>query len=92
MQMRLLRPRLIVWFAIAALAMIACGPAQQQSQSGPAPEEAREIAKEAHLYGLPVVTNYQTMYKQAIDTDNPDYRAPFNVLPSAAGVATPDRR
>ncbi len=88
--MRLVRVQLFALSAMAALMMIACGPAQQQSQIGPTPEEARAIAKEAYLYGFPVVTNYQTMYKQAIDTANPDYRAPFNVLTSSAGVATPD--
>jgi hypothetical protein len=29
------------------------------------------------------------MYKQAIDTANSDYRAPFNVLSNSSGVATP---
>ena len=59
-------------------------------QSGPSVEETRAIAKEAYIYGFPLVTNYQTMYKQAIDTGNPDYRAPFNVLTNSANVATPD--
>lgn len=37
-----------------------------------------------------MAANYQTMYKQAIDTTNKDYRAPFNVLTSAKSVATPE--
>jgi hypothetical protein len=37
----------------------------------------------AYIYGFPVVTNYRTMYKQAIDTSSPDYRAPLNVLTSS---------
>lgn len=53
-------------------------------------DETREIAKEAFIYGFPLVTNYDTLYKQAVDTTSPDYRAPFNVLASAAGVATAD--
>jgi hypothetical protein len=54
------------------------------------PQETRSIAKEAYVYGFPMVASYQTLYKQAIDTGSPDYRASFNVLASASGVATPD--
>jgi hypothetical protein len=54
------------------------------------PQETRSIAKEAYIYGFPMVASYQTLYKQAIDTQSPDYRAPFNTLASARGVATPD--
>jgi hypothetical protein len=81
---------LLFSLAFVALELIACNPAQQQSQSGPTPEEARQIAKDAYIYGFPLASNYQTMYKQAIDTANSDYRAPFNVLANSAGVATPD--
>ena len=52
--------------------------------------DARAIAKEAFLYGFPMAANYQTMYKQAIDTESKDYRAPFNVLTNAKSVATPE--
>jgi hypothetical protein len=54
------------------------------------PEEARGIAKEAFIYGFPMAANYQTMYKQAIDTTNHDYRGAFNTLHSSLTVATPD--
>jgi hypothetical protein len=54
------------------------------------PQEARSIAKEAYIYGFPMVASYQTLYKQAIDTQSPDYRGPFNTLASASGVATPE--
>ena len=53
-------------------------------------EEARQIAKEAFLYGFPLVTNYNTLYKQAVDTANRDYRAPFNTIGRSSGVATPE--
>ena len=70
-----------------------CGNKPQQStapQGGPSPEEVRAIAKEAYIYGFPVVTNYSTMYKQAIDKGSKDYRAPFNQIASLANVATPE--
>jgi hypothetical protein len=75
---------------VAALILGACGSTPPGAQSALAPDEARQIAKEAYIYGFPLATNYQTMYKQTIDTANSDYRAPFNVLANSSGVATPD--
>jgi hypothetical protein len=54
------------------------------------PQEARSIAKEAYIYAFPMAANYQTMYKQAIDKNSPDYRGPFNSLNSSKSVATPE--
>jgi hypothetical protein len=54
------------------------------------PQEARAIAKEAYVYAFPMAANYQTLYKQAIDTTSHDYRAPFNTLTNASSVATPE--
>jgi hypothetical protein len=51
--------------------------------------DARAIAKEAYIYGFPMLANYKTMYKQAIDTTNSDYQGPFNKLNSSKSVATP---
>ena len=58
--------------------------------SGPAAPDARAIAKEAYIYAFPLAANYQTLYKQAIDTTSHDYRAPFNTLTNASSVATPE--
>jgi hypothetical protein len=52
-------------------------------------DEARAIAKDAFVYGYPLVESYKTLYKQAVDHDNSDYRAPFNEIASAADIATP---
>lgn len=53
------------------------------------PTEARAIAKDAFVYGYPLVESYKTLYKQAVDCGNSDYRAPLNEIASAANVATP---
>ena len=68
----------------------ACSKTPPTTQSGLSPQETRAIAKEAYIYGFPIVTNYQTLYKQAVDKGNRDYRAPFNAIASLANVATPD--
>jgi hypothetical protein len=51
--------------------------------------DVRALAKDAFVYGYPLVESYKTLYKQAVDRDNSDYRAPFNEIASAADIATP---
>lgn len=53
-------------------------------------EAARAIAKEAYVWGFPIVMNYKTMFNYVIDTDNPEYKGPFNQLSCAARLFTPD--
>lgn len=54
------------------------------------PEVARRIAREAYTFGFPMVENYKTLYKQAIDTSDPNFKAPINQIGHATGVITPD--
>lgn len=53
------------------------------------PSEAREIAKQAYLYGYPVVEMYKTLYTQAVDEKGPNFKAPFNQIGNTAMVFTP---
>lgn len=52
--------------------------------------EARRIAKEAYVYGYPMVASYQALYATNIDAGNPQYRGPFNTLSHGAHAFTPD--
>jgi hypothetical protein len=54
------------------------------------PEGDRAIAREAYIYGFPLVEAYKTLYKQAIDQASPEYKAPLNQLGHARSVPTPD--
>lgn len=54
------------------------------------PKEVRSIAREAYTYGFPLVENYKTLYKQAIDSSSSEFKAPINQVGHAIGVATPD--
>lgn len=49
----------------------------------------RTIAKEAYLYGFPMVEAYKTLYAQAVEQGGPNYKAPFNHIGSTAKVFTP---
>jgi hypothetical protein len=53
------------------------------------PKEAQQIAKEAYVYGLPLVLNYKTMYNYAVDKKSPEYKGEFNHLACDARVFTP---
>jgi len=54
------------------------------------PEQAKSIAKEAYLYGLPMVLNYKTMYHYAVDTHSPEYKGAFNGKSCMARLYTPE--
>ena len=51
--------------------------------------EIQQIAKEAYIYGFPMVVNYKTMYFYAVLPESPEYKGGFNVLKSEARVYTP---
>jgi hypothetical protein len=60
------------------------------AQQAVTPAQARSIAKEAYIYGYPMVQAYLTMYTFSIDKNNPQYKGPFNAPLSFARVFTPD--
>ena len=54
-----------------------------------APEEARTIAKEAYIYGFPLVDNYRIQYSYFVNRDGAEFKAPWNQLHNEARVYTP---
>ncbi len=54
------------------------------------PAEARVIAKEATIYGFPLVDNYRIQYSYFAGRDGPEFKAPWNTLSNTARVFTPD--
>jgi len=38
--------------------------------------EARAIAKEAIIYGVPMLENYRIMYSYFVNRNDPDFKAP----------------
>src|SRR5436190_6219027 len=53
------------------------------------PSEARAIAKEAYIYGFPIVDNYRIQHAYWVDKANPEYKAPWNQLKNIPRVYTP---
>jgi hypothetical protein len=57
--------------------------------TGAPPAEVRATAREAYLYGFPMIESYKTIYAYAVDEGGPQYKAPFNQLKNEARVYTP---
>lgn len=56
----------------------------------PSPAEARAIAREAYVYGFPMVDGYRIQHAYFVDRDNPEYKAPWNHIRSIPRVYTPE--
>ncbi len=65
-----------------------CAPfAQAQTVT---PMEARAIAKEATIYGFPLVDSYRIQNSYFVDRNSPEFKATWNTLVNNARVYTPD--
>jgi hypothetical protein len=60
-----------------------------RGQSSTTPEEARAIAKQAYIYGFPMVDNYRIQHAYFVDSKNPEYKAPWNQIANVPRVYTP---
>jgi hypothetical protein len=50
--------------------------------------EAKAIAEEGFIFGLPIVMNYAVMYEYAVDRSSGQFKAPFNQIKNEARVYT----
>lgn len=53
------------------------------------PAEARAIAKEAYIYGFPMVDSYRVQYDYFVNAKGPQYKATWNQLVNTPRVYTP---
>ncbi len=74
---------------ITLLAAIAFGACQQQDEKL-TPHEAKEIAKEAYIYGFPMVMNYKALDAYTLNKKSPEYKGEFNQKSCEARLYTPD--
>lgn len=82
--------RLTITLAALILTCWITEPALARERLAISPEEAKAIAKEAYIYGFPMVMGYKLMYNYAVDKSNPEYKGPFNKLSCEARLFTPD--
>lgn len=62
----------------------------QTQQPISTPDEARVIAKEAYIYGFPLVDSYRIQYSYFVDRNDKEYKGPWNQIQNTARVYTPD--
>jgi hypothetical protein len=55
-------------------------------------DEARALAKEATIYGYPVVDHYRIQHSYFVDRAGPEYKGPWNQVHNSARVYTPEDR
>ncbi len=61
-----------------------------RAQTDVSPTEARVIAKEAYIYGFPMVDSYRIQHAYFVDAKNPEYKAPWNQIRNFSRVFTPE--
>src|SRR5947208_12765869 len=77
--------------ALATLTLTAMTPAPASAQAKaewPDIREAKNIAEEGFIYGLPIVMNYAVMNEYAINKNSGQFKAPFNQINNEARVFT----
>ncbi len=77
-------------FGVSTLACAALLRPERSMAQSLTVEEARAIAKEAYVYGFPLVDTYRIQYSYFVDQSNPEFKAPWNTLVNNARVYTPD--
>jgi hypothetical protein len=76
---------------IAAVVTAGCkGGKQDATQKSRAEDpEMREIAKDAYIYGFPLVDSYRIQYSYFVNKDDPEYKGGWNEIHSTSRVYTP---
>ena len=75
--------------AITVTATRAIPVSAQTSPRWPNVLEAKAIAEEGFIFGLPLVMNYAVMQEFAVDKNSGQFKAPFNEINNEHRVATP---
>jgi hypothetical protein len=88
-------PILVLAAAVAAGALGGCGgkndsmaQAEKMATNRPTIAEAKAIAEEGFVYGLPIVMNYAATYEFFVDKTSGQYKCPYNQLFNEARVFT----
>jgi hypothetical protein len=74
--------------ALAVAVGLASASTGVQAQDA-TPEETRAIAREAYIYGFPMVDSYRIQHAYFVDSKNPEYKGPWNLIVNTPRVYTP---
>jgi hypothetical protein len=74
--------------ALAILSLAAIPP--MVAAEKPSPAEARAIAREAYIYGYPMVDGYRIQHAYFVNRQSPEFKAPWNEIRNMPRVFTPE--
>jgi len=79
------------WLLLSAVIVCAAsiGP-ERAAAAAVSTEEARAIAKEAYVWGFPLVDSYRIQHSYFVDTGNPEYKGAWNEIHNTARVYSPE--
>ncbi|HTI77737.1 MAG TPA: DUF1254 domain-containing protein, partial [Mycobacterium sp.] len=88
----------IVVVLVALLAACGTKKSEEATTSSPpppttaavTPDQARAIAKEAYIYGFPMVDTYRVQYAYFVNKEDPEYKGGWNEIHNTARVYTPE--
>lgn len=94
-------PRRLIAVVAALLLLVGCSTDSSSQQADTpttppptteqvSPEQARAIAKEAYIYGFPLVDNYRVQYSYFVDKQDPEYKGGWNQIHNTARLYTPE--
>jgi hypothetical protein len=72
------------------LALFLVALAAGHAAAAPTTAEVRAIAREAYIYGFPMVDNYRIQYAYFVDRKNREFKAPWNQIRNIPRVFTPE--
>ncbi|WP_353063541.1 DUF1254 domain-containing protein [Tunturibacter psychrotolerans] len=89
MSLAVTRTSFLAGLAMCILLTVGCETTKKPAEPGLSLSEAQSIAKEAYIYGVPMVAQYKTMYAYSIDKGGHQYMGPFDSILNIARVFTP---
>lgn len=85
---------------VTATLLAACGSTDSKetatsappppSDAAVSPEQARAIAREAYIYGFPLVDSYRIRYAYFVNKQSPEYKGGFNEIHNEARLYMPE--
>ncbi len=78
---------------VVAVLLLGCSGDNSTEPSGTttdvSAEEAQTIARDAYVYGFPLVMNLKTIYDYIVNVESPNYKGPLNEVSCEARLFTP---
>jgi hypothetical protein len=77
-------------FIISCIFALVVASAVHAQAISVSPEDARSIAKEAVIYGFPLLDSYRIQYSYFVDNGGPEFKGAWNAVHDTARVYTPE--